>query len=126
MSKRTFVIFGTLAICLAVLIPLWAFGAKGEEESSSSGEQLFATNCGNCHTLAAAGTEGNFAPDLDVLLAPQGPAPTAEAAKGVEERVLAAIDAGFDSDTPGRMPAGILDGEQAKTVAAFVGREAGK
>jgi mono/diheme cytochrome c family protein len=135
MTKRTFVIFGVLAVCLAVLIPFWAFRQEGDEDTGTRavpssleyGKELFATNCGNCHTLAAAGTTGNFAPNLDTLLAPQGQATTPEAAKGVEAVVTNALEHGVDNtDTPGRMPAGILDGEPAKAVAEFVGAEAGK
>jgi mono/diheme cytochrome c family protein len=135
MSKRTFVIFGILAVCLAVLIPLWAFTTEGDEDSGERavpaslerGKELFATNCGNCHTLAAAGTQGNFGPNLDDLLAPQGQVTTPEAAQGIRAVVLNALREGVDNaDTPGRMPAGILDGETAKTVAVFLGREAGK
>ena len=33
---------------------------------------MFATNCGTCHTLAAAGTDGVVGPDLDELLVPSG------------------------------------------------------
>jgi mono/diheme cytochrome c family protein len=135
MSKRTFVIFGVLAVCLAVLIPFWAFREEGEEGSGTrsipagleQGKELFATNCGNCHTLAAAGTQGNFGPNLDELLAPQGQTTDSEAAKGIRTIVLNALREGVDNpDQPGRMPAGILDGEQAKTVAVFLGREAGE
>jgi mono/diheme cytochrome c family protein len=137
MSKKTFVIFGLLVVFLAVLIPWLAFRSRGDAETGAqqvpadlkTGQTLFQTNCGTCHTLYAAGTDGNFAPDLDVLLAPSGPpsGPTAQqtinATKG---RVLNAIDNGVDSTTPGRMPAGILDGEQAQQVAEFVATEAGK
>jgi hypothetical protein len=37
-----------------------------------------------------------------------------------------AVENGVDSSTPGRMPAGILSGEQVQQVADFVSREAGK
>ena len=88
MSKKTFVIFGLLVIFLAVLIPWLAFrsdgdAARGAQEIPSDlkeGQSLFQTNCGNCHTLYAAGTDGNFAPDLDELLAPSGP-PEGEGSK---------------------------------------------
>ena len=137
MSKKTFVIFGLLVVFLAVLIPWLAFRSRGDADTGAqqvpaglkTGQALFQTNCGTCHTLYAAGTDGNFAPDLDVLLAPSGPpsGPTAQqtiaATKG---RVLNAIDNGVDSTTPGRMPAGILDGQQAQQVAQFVAEEAGK
>jgi mono/diheme cytochrome c family protein len=135
MSKRPFVIFGILAICLAVLIPLWAYLADADEDnltdgslpaSLQTGKELFVTNCGTCHTLAAAGTDGNFGPDLDKLLAPTGPATDQATVKATGERVSNAIDQGVDSDTPGRMPGEILAGEQASQVADFVAQEAGK
>ena len=135
MSKRPFVIFGILAVCLAVLIPLWAYLADADEDnltdgslpaSLQTGKDLFVTNCGTCHTLSAAGTDGNFGPDLDKLLAPTGPATDQATVKSTGERVSNAIEQGVDSDTPGRMPGEILAGEQASQVADFVAQEAGK
>jgi mono/diheme cytochrome c family protein len=135
MSKKTFVIFGLLVIFLAVLIPWLAFrsdgdAARGAQEIPSGlkeGQDLFQTNCGNCHTLYAAGTDGNFAPDLDELLSPSGPPEDEAAIKGVEKRVLNAIEHGVDSSTTaGRMPPGILSGEQAEEVAEFVATTAGE
>jgi mono/diheme cytochrome c family protein len=134
MSKRTFVISAILALCLAVLIPLWAYFSNADQDRGGravpanleTGRQLFETNCGTCHTLYAAGTDGNFGPDLDNLLAPTGPSTDASTIKGTKQRVLNAIENGVDSSTPGRMPAGILAGEQAEQVAEFVAHEAGK
>jgi len=134
MSKRTFVIFGILAVCLVVLIPLWAFFADADENSGDRavpsdlqvGKQLFDTNCGACHALYAAGTDGNFGPNLDELLAPTGPPIDKSAVDATKQRVLNAIEAGVDSSTTGRMPGGILGGEQAEQVADFVSQEAGK
>jgi mono/diheme cytochrome c family protein len=138
MSKRTFIVFGLLLVFLAALIPWLAFrsdgdaarGAKEVPAALEQGQSLFETNCGACHTLYAAGTDGNFGPDLDVLLAESGPptGPTAkqtiEATKG---RVLNAIEEGVDSSTePGQMPGGILSGEQAEEVAEFVAQTAGR
>ncbi|MGH2982428.1 MAG: c-type cytochrome [Solirubrobacterales bacterium] len=130
MSKRPFVIFGILAICLAVLIPLWAYSSDADEDalpaSLQKGKDLFVTNCGTCHTMEAAGTDGNFGPDLDSLLAASGPATGKSEIRATKQRVLYAIEEGVDSSTPGRMPPGILAGEQAEQVAAFVSQEAGK
>jgi mono/diheme cytochrome c family protein len=137
MSKKTFVAFGLLVIVLAVVIPWLVFRSDGEEASGADvpsglhqGKMLFQTNCGTCHSLYAAGTDGNFAPDLDELLAPNGAAsgPTADQTiKGLEERVLNAIEHGVDgTTTPGRMPAGILSGAQAEEVAEFVAHTAGQ
>jgi mono/diheme cytochrome c family protein len=134
MSKRTFIWFGVLVLVLAVVIPWLVFGAKGDGESEASvpsslesGQSLFVTNCGNCHALYSAGTDGNYAPDLDELLAPSGPAEEKSTIESTESRVLNAIEKGVDSSTtPGRMPGGILNEEQAKEVSEFVARTAGE
>jgi mono/diheme cytochrome c family protein len=137
MSKKTFIVFGLLVVFLAALIPWLAFRADGDAANAEpvpanlkSGQSLFQTNCGTCHTLYAAGTDGNYAPNLDELLAPSGPPEGPSAAdtiKATEGRVLNAVENGVDSSTtPGRMPGGILNEEQAKEVAAFVAHTAGE
>jgi mono/diheme cytochrome c family protein len=138
MSKKTFVVFGLVVLVLAAVIPWLAFHSNGDAKTGAqdvpadlkSGQSLFQTNCGTCHTLYAAGTDGNYAPNLDVLLAPSGPPEGPSAAstiKATESRVLNAIENGVDSSTtPGRMPGGILNEEQAKEVAEFVARTAGE
>jgi mono/diheme cytochrome c family protein len=134
MSKRPFVISAVLAVCLAVLIPLWAYLSNADENTGSrdvpaslrTGRHLFETNCGTCHTLYAAGTDGNFGPNLDDLLAPTGQPTDQSTIKATRTRVLNAINNGVDSSTPGRMPAGILSGQQAQQVADFVSQEAGR
>lgn len=138
MSKRTFIVFGILILVLAVLIPWLAFRSKGDAETGDqkvashlkTGQSLFQTNCGNCHALYAAGSDGNYGPDLDELLAPSGPptGPTAaDTVKATEGRVLNAVEVGVDSSTtPGRMPGGILNEQQSKEVAEFVAATAGE
>ncbi len=135
MSKKTFIVFGLLVLFLAVLIPWLAFRADGDAamgaqevpDSLKSGQSLFQTNCGTCHTLYAAGTDGNYGPNLDVLLAPAGPATDKATATQIEGRVLNAVENGVDSTTTsGRMPGGILNKEQAQEVSEFVARTAGE
>jgi mono/diheme cytochrome c family protein len=132
MTKKTFIVFGLMVVVLAVLIPWLAFrndgdaarGAQSVPADLKSGQSLFQTNCGTCHTLYAAGTDGNYAPDLDELLAPEGPP---EDPSAIEGRVLNAVENGVDSSTtPGRMPGGILNQQQAKEVSEFVARTAGE
>jgi mono/diheme cytochrome c family protein len=137
MSRKTFIVFGLLVLFLAVLIPWLAFRSRGDAETGAQkvsadlkgGQALFQTNCGTCHTLYAAGTDGNYAPDLDELLAPNGlpSGPTAASTiKSTERRVLNAVENGVDSSTPGRMPGGILNQAQSKEVAEFVAHTAGE
>ena len=135
MSRKTFIVFGIVVLVLAAVIPWLVFradgdAARGREKVSANleqGQSLFETNCGTCHTLYSAGTDGNFGPDLDELLAATGPATDKKTIESTEGRVLNAIEEGVDSSsTPGRMPAGILSGEQAEEVAEFVATTAGR
>ncbi len=132
MNKRVFVSFALLALLLAVIIPLWAFSKNGSSSSSpqavaSSDEaarNLFATNCGSCHTLEKAGTDGIVGPNLDDRLAGTvGPATDEASIQASQDRVLNAILNGLGE---GAMPAGILQGQQAEEVANFVARAAGQ
>jgi mono/diheme cytochrome c family protein len=127
MKRSTWVMFGIAAVLFAVLVPAWAISREGGGDASPqavpSDEQeakdLFVTNCGSCHTLYKAGTDGIVGPNLDELLAP--PSPTPPDAETISPRVLAAIENGVQ----GRMPAGILSGPQAQEVADFVAQVAG-
>lgn len=127
MKRSNFVIFGIVVALFAILIPLWAIDREGGEASSPQnvpadlepGKELFVTNCGACHTLYKAGTDGIVGPNLDELLAPPGPTPPDPAT--IEPRVLDAVLNG----RAGRMPAGILTGPQAEEVSNFVAQTAG-
>jgi cytochrome c6 len=80
----------------------------GTTGGGASGEQLFTSSCGSCHTLSAAGTSGEFGPNLDQL-------------KPSEQTVLNAI-----KTAPGAMPPGLYYGADAKAVAQYVAQNAGK
>jgi mono/diheme cytochrome c family protein len=127
MKRSTLWIFGIVAVLFAIVIPAWAISREGGEEAApqhvpaelEGGKELFVTNCGSCHTLYKAGTDGVVGPDLDVLLAP--PAPTPPDPETIAPRVLDAVLNGRE----GRMPAGILTGPQAEEVSEFVAQVAG-
>ncbi len=121
--KRAIVIFVVLAAICLVVLPFWALQSKGGADASpeaavpaadKQGLQLFQINCGACHTLAAAGTDGIVGPDLDQLLGTGTKSP--DTVKSNEDRVLNAVNNGIQ----GRMPKGLVQGEQAKAVARFV------
>lgn len=123
MSRRAFVTFGIFAAIFAVLIPVLLITGKGSEGNSAEGvpakyeegQQLFADNCGSCHTLKAAGADGVVGPNLDRLLGTGTP-------EGNSQRVANAVEQGIN----GRMPKGILEGEDVKLVSDFVGRYSGR
>jgi mono/diheme cytochrome c family protein len=128
MKRSTFVIFGLVVLILGVGIPAWAITTEGTESAApeevasnlESGKELFVTNCGACHTLFKAGTDGVIGPDLDELLAPPSASPPDPAT--VKPRVLSAVNNGVG----GRMPRGVVSGQQAEEVATFVAQVAGQ
>lgn len=126
MNKGPFLIFGAFAVvCLLVVVKV--VSGQGAESAApvavasqdEEGKQLFANNCGPCHTLAAAGADGIVGPNLDQVLAPGGNATY----EGSYDRALQAVTCGYGE---GRMPAAILTGENAEEVSAFVGAYAGQ
>ncbi|HEY7266742.1 MAG TPA: cytochrome c [Solirubrobacterales bacterium] len=127
MKRSTFVIFGIVVLLFGIGIPAWALTKEGSEDASpehvaadlQGGKDLFVTNCGACHTLAEAGTDGVIGPDLDDRLAP--PSASAPAPNTIKPRVLAAINNGMG----GRMPKGVVSGQQADQVATYVSQVAG-
>ena len=132
MNKRIFLSFAALATLLAVLVPLWAFNKDGSTEASPAkvaasdqdAKNLFQTNCGSCHALDRAATDGVVGPDLDERLAGvAGPAIDDTGVQANQSRVVNAIANGFGG---GAMPAGILQGADAENVANFVARVAGR
>ena len=82
-------------------------GAETAEQPDAGGQDLFATNCAGCHTLAAAGAQGRVGTNLDER-------------RPDRERVLEAIRQG-----PGAMPANLLEGAEAEAVADYVAENAG-
>jgi mono/diheme cytochrome c family protein len=128
MKRSTLVMFGIAVLLLGVGVPAWALTQEGSEDASpehvasdlQGGKDLFVTNCGACHTLAEAGTDGVIGPNLDDLLAP--PSASAPDPQTIKPRVLSAINNGVG----GRMPKGVLSGQQADEVATFVSQVAGQ
>jgi mono/diheme cytochrome c family protein len=69
------------------------------------GRELFIQNCGSCHTLDAAGTDGDIGPNLGELQLD-------------EADVQNAIERGGTGT--GNMPQNLVTGQDAADVAAFV------
>jgi outer membrane protein assembly factor BamB len=78
--------------------------------TAASGEQIFTSNCGSCHTLNAAGTTGSIGPNLDDLKPDEAT---------VENQVR---------NGGGGMPAfqGRLSDAQITAVSQYVAQNAGK
>jgi mono/diheme cytochrome c family protein len=136
MSKTPLTLFGLFVVVVAIVVYL-AFVNEGSEsaatvpveEEDREAQEIFATNCGTCHTLAAGGTDGLVGPNLDDLLGRSFASPTGDAEQANRDtfeatylQVLNAVVCGIE----GRMPQGILQGEEAKEVAGFVAAYAGQ
>jgi mono/diheme cytochrome c family protein len=114
-----------LYLALGVAVPAAVIAGRGESEGGTGslrgteptpkeedGKQLFIQNCKSCHTLEAVQAHGVTGPNLDEL-APLD-----------KQRVLNAIKRGGTGT--GRMPPGLLEGEDADAVATYVAAVAGR
>ncbi len=108
------------AFCaVAIVLPLGACGHN--DPDLENGKAKFVEKCGSCHTLARAGTQGTTGPNFDTAF-------------------RAALRDGIDRDTvegivhkqilhprvDSQMPAGLVKGEDATDVAAYVGYAAAR
>jgi mono/diheme cytochrome c family protein len=132
--RVAWLVFAVVYVGFGVVIPL-AFLTGNHAKASSqvggvklnaaekNGRQLFGQNCGVCHTLAASNSVGKVGPNLDTLKPPYG-------------LVLNTINNGCLQSPPpnspqaclgqGTMPAQLLEGQDARDVASFVAKVAGK
>lgn len=87
---------------------------KSEELTAQTerGKTLFRQQCATCHTLAAVNARGVTGPDLDDI------------GEVTPDRILNAIKNGGTGQK--RMPAGLLEGDEAQDVAKYVSEVAGK
>lgn len=84
--------------------------SSGGGAAANEGQTVFVQNCGTCHTLSAAGTDGNIGPNLDDVQPDYAT---------VKNQVI---------NGGGGMPAwkGVLSDAQIDAVSAYVSENAGK
>jgi mono/diheme cytochrome c family protein len=114
---------GAAIVVLGVVIPALVL-AGGQDRSSkgpggvelttaeTEGRRIFKVRCANCHTLQAANAVGRVGPSLDQMRPPTA-------------LTLDAIEKGR-ARGQGQMPAAIVTGEEARKVAGFVAKVAGR
>ena len=98
-----------------------ALSACGRDDRDLvNGKTLFVNKCGACHQLSRAGTKGTQGPSLDAaFVTPRADGMTAKTVEGIVYRQIG---------HPRRdsiMPAGLVKGDDAWDVAAYVGQAAG-
>jgi hypothetical protein len=95
-----------------------AAGGNGSLESADlsqeeeRGKELFRQHCASCHNLDAVNARGVTGPDLD------------EIGKITPERIQGAIEKGGTGQD--RMPANLVQGEDAEAIGAYVSKVAGR
>ena len=106
-----------LAAGVAVLLVVGgcASGIKHPTANLVSGKVMFQKNCGSCHTLAHASTSGTTGPNLDDAF-------RQDRADGVKSTsIQGLVDYWIRyPNTQGVMPKGIVAGQDAQDVAAYV------
>ncbi|HYB28120.1 MAG TPA: c-type cytochrome [Solirubrobacteraceae bacterium] len=98
-----------------IVVSLGGCALKHPTANLVTGKQLFATNCGACHTLSHADTTGDVGPNLDDAF-------RQDRADGVKSTSIEGlVDYWIQyPNTQGRMPAMLLKGQDAQDVAAYV------
>ena len=79
-------------------------GVPGIKPPEFIAPEFFATNCGGCHTLSAAGTTGTVGPNLDDVLPGQSEAEVSESITDPDAK-----------PTPG-FPSGVMPGNYGETL----------
>jgi len=95
---------------------LAACGSEGvsvpEDDANAAGAEIFATHCGGCHTISAAGTQGSG----NRALRSQGPNFN-ERVESYDDALFAIQNGGFSGAI---MPQNIVVGDDAEAVAQFL------
>jgi mono/diheme cytochrome c family protein len=97
-----------------------------EDADLERGEQLFTQECGSCHVLTGAGTNGEVGPNLDLAFADaRASGMDQDTIEGVVQAQIENPRPADPEDTDVYMPANLVEGEDAEAVAAYVASVAG-
>ncbi len=111
-----------LLVAAAAALLAAGCGSEGlpEAGNTSNGETLFKEKCGSCHTLAAAGTNGQVGPNLDeAFYQSKLNGLGEEGIAGVVKNQIAYPITDTVTGAPG-MPANLVTGQDANDVALYV------
>jgi mono/diheme cytochrome c family protein len=110
-----------LAALGAAAIALFLGACGHNDPNVETGKAKFVEKCGSCHTLARAGTQGTTGPNLDkAFQAALRDGLDRDTVEGIVHRQI------LHPRTDSQMPAGLVKGEDAKDVAAYVGYAAAR
>jgi plastocyanin len=126
--ERGRVIVGTVVTALA----LAGCNVKTGGEDLANGKKLFVSECGTCHTLQRAGARGVTGPNLDEAFKQARRDGMKDSTfQGVVENQIAHPNRNpqLNPETgkpAAQMPAGIVKGDDARDVAAYVAQAVGR
>jgi mono/diheme cytochrome c family protein len=106
----------TVLALVAALIAAFSLAACGRgSDNLEKGKAQFTQNCGTCHTLSRAGTQGQTGPNLDTAFrAALAAGESRDTVEGIVHRQI------LHPRHHSVMPAGLVKGQTAKDVAAYV------
>jgi mono/diheme cytochrome c family protein len=109
----------TLMAAALIVVALGGCAVKHPTSNLVTGKKLFASNCASCHTLSHANSTGTVGPNLDDAF-------RRDRADGVKSTSIEGLVSYWIQypNTQGAMPAGLLRGQDAQNVAAYVARVA--
>ena len=124
MNRSRAKLAGFVVACAAAVSV--ASGCDASEDADlANGRALFQDNCASCHAMKEAGSTSVVGPDLDASFA-------AARASGMDQDTIEGIVESqienprqVDQSDPTYMPAKILEGDDARDVAAYIGNVAG-
>jgi mono/diheme cytochrome c family protein len=106
---------GALLVGALAIVALNGCSVKHPTANLVQGKVLFSEKCGSCHTLAHAATSGTTGPNLDdAFMQPRVDGMKSTSIQGLVDYWIRY------PDTRGVMPAGLVKGQQAQDVAAYV------
>jgi plastocyanin len=117
--------------CLVLATSVGGCSLSAEHANLVNGKQLFVQRCGSCHTLSRAGTKGTTGPNLDAaFVQARTDGMKSSTFEGiVKDQILHPSRIGQVDPATNKplaaMPGGIVTGEDAVDVAAYVGQAAG-
>jgi cbb3-type cytochrome c oxidase subunit III len=93
-------------------------GMAHTQGDQQNGGKLFSAKCGGCHQLAAAGSSGTIGPNLDAAFG-------SDKLQHFEQDTMLNLVLDQIRDPSPPMPAGLVKGQDAVDVAAYVAANAG-
>jgi plastocyanin len=106
---------GIAAVAATLVLSACSAHDQGSDANLITGKQLFVSKCGSCHVLSRAQTKGTTGPNLDEAF--QQALKDGMKRSGIRGAVHGQI---LHPNREGVMPAGLVKGDDAYDVAAYV------